>query len=320
MNNDAASLETELDAIRRIDDTEADELLVGAVDLHTHPAPSPFPRRMTILEAAADAAANGFRAVVAKSHHHSMQPDILALGPVGLDMLDIDVFGGVALNSYTGGINPFSVELALSLGGRIVWFPTLSSTAHVSHNAGGGAFPSATIRLRDPLPVSIFDDRGVLTSNTYEVLDLIAEHDAILNCGHLPAEQIDALIPAARVRGVQRIIVSHPHFIVDASAEQTRLWADQGAYIEHCLPFLVTGERSGDLGVFEPYLDAVGIERTIFSSDLGQPGNPLPLTAYRVLVRALLDAGYSGNDIARMIATNPGVLLYRNDETASSRS
>ena len=65
-------------------DEEADSLLVGAVDLHQHPGPSPFPRRMSILDAARDARDAGFRAIVAKSHHHSMVTDILALRSAGL--------------------------------------------------------------------------------------------------------------------------------------------------------------------------------------------------------------------------------------------
>ncbi len=67
------------DTDRKVPDDEADRLLVGAVDLHQHPGPSPFPRRMSILDAARDASSAGFRAIVAKSHHHSMVTDILAL-------------------------------------------------------------------------------------------------------------------------------------------------------------------------------------------------------------------------------------------------
>ncbi|BCB75700.1 hypothetical protein Pflav_021100 [Phytohabitans flavus] len=36
-------LDPELDAGREVPDEEVDRLLVGAVDLHQHPGPSPFP-------------------------------------------------------------------------------------------------------------------------------------------------------------------------------------------------------------------------------------------------------------------------------------
>jgi len=41
-----------------------DRLLDGAVDLHVHPYPSPFPRRMDAAEAAQRAADAGMRAIV----------------------------------------------------------------------------------------------------------------------------------------------------------------------------------------------------------------------------------------------------------------
>ena len=105
---DPALLDPDLDGDRHRPDEQADALLVGAVDLHQHPGPSPFPRRMGIMDAARDAAGAGFRAIVAKSHHHSMVTDILALGPAGLDDLPVEVRGGIALNRTVGGLNPYA--------------------------------------------------------------------------------------------------------------------------------------------------------------------------------------------------------------------
>jgi hypothetical protein len=261
------------------------------------------------LDAARDASAAGFRAIVVKSHHHSMQPEVLALGPLGLEQLPIKVFGGVALNRTVGGLNPYAVELALRLGGRIVWFPTLSSPAHVAHQAEGGGFPVSGIQLRDHEALSILDPQGKVKPVVHDIIDLIIQEQAILNCGHLPAAEVDVLVPAAVAAGVERIVVSHPHFIVNADAERAAGWARQGAYIEHCLAFLVSSAAPGDLSDFAPYLKAVGVQGTIFSSDLGQKTNPLPLTGYRRLVRLLLDAGYTPEEVTTMISTNPGNLL-----------
>lgn len=112
--------------------TAIDELLHGAIDLHTHSGPSPMPRRITHVEAARQASEAGFRAILVKCHYHSTVTDVLAMAPE-LDGLDTQVFGGVALNSVTGGLNPHAVDLALRLGGKIVWFPTISSAAHLAH-------------------------------------------------------------------------------------------------------------------------------------------------------------------------------------------
>ena len=103
---------------------EVAEVLRGAVDLHTHPGPSPLAPRLGILAAAREAAAAGYAAIAVKSHHHSMTTDVLALREAGLDDLGVAVHSGIALNAYVGGINPDAVELCLALGGRIIWFPT----------------------------------------------------------------------------------------------------------------------------------------------------------------------------------------------------
>ena len=64
-----------------------------------------------------------------------------------LSGLSTEVYGGIALNQWVGGINPYAVELCLRMGGRCVWFPTVSSSAHIDHHNSGGGFPSPTIPL-----------------------------------------------------------------------------------------------------------------------------------------------------------------------------
>jgi hypothetical protein len=303
----------ELDADRFQADAEVDELLTGGVDLHTHPGPSPFPRRMSILDAATDAATVGFRALVAKSHHHSMQTDILALEGAGLKEVPVKVFGGVALNNTVGGLNPYAVELALRMGGRVVWFPTIASPAHLEfhqHNHNSG-FPVSGIPLRDNEPISVVGDDGKLTATVHDILDVIVQENAIMNCGHLPADQIDVLIQGAVAAGVERMVVSHPDFIVGAEPSRFKEWSAQGVHVEHCLAMVVGRSATMDpIEKITPYHQAAGTSRTIFSSDLGQKGNPLPITAYRRMVRKLVDAGFADADIKAMTGGNAGQLLF----------
>ena len=300
-----------LDADRQRPDPEVDELLVGAVDLHTHPGPSPFPRRMSILDAATDAATVGFRAIVAKSHHHSMQTDILALESAGLLDVPVKVFGGVALNRTVGGLNPYAVELALRMGGKVVWFPTISSRAHIDFHAHHhSGFPTSGVSLRDNEPISVLDDSGGLVPEARDIIDVIAGESAVLNCGHLPADEIDVLVPAAFAGGVRRVVISHPDFVVGASPERIADWCRQGAYVEHCLAMLVgRSATEPPMARIADFYRAAGPERTIFSSDLGQAGNPLPVTAYRRMVRILLDNGVAPAAVKAMTGGNAAQLL-----------
>lgn len=300
-----------LDADRLQPDDEADALLVGGVDLHTHPAPSPFPRRMSIMDAALDAASVGFRAIVAKSHHQSMQTDILALESVGLKDVPVEVYGGIALNRTVGGLNAYAVELALRMGGKVVWFPTISSQAHIDlHSGHDTGFPTAGIQLRDHEPISVLDETGKLNAATRDVLDVIAAEEAILNCGHLPAAEIDVLIPGAFTAGVTRIVISHPDFVLDAAPTLVADWCRQGAFVEHCLA-MVANPKPGEevLDRIGDYYRATGPGSTILSSDLGQAGNCLPITAYRRMARGLLDLEVTPDDIRAMVGGNAAQLL-----------
>ncbi len=305
-------LDPELDGDRNNPDPQADALIVGSVDLHQHPGPSPFPRRMNILDAARDAAGAGFRAIVAKSHHHSMVTDILALGPAGLDDLPVAVRGGVALNDQVGGLNPYAVEMALRMGGRVVWFPTLSSTTHIEHHRHHDTgFPTSTVQLRANTAITILGDDGEVLPEVREILSVIAAENAVLTCGHLGVRETTALIAAARREGVERILVNHPCVVVEASSEQVGEWARQGVHIEHCLVmYFGRPDRRRDLGELLAFIKAAGPELTVLSSDSGQKNNPLPVTLFRRGARGLLDAGLPEDDIRRMLGGNAAGLLF----------
>ena len=87
----------------------------GAIDLHIHTHPCLFPRIGDDRAIVAAAAAAGMRGVMLKCHHES---SVSRAYLVNAEFPDIDVFGGIVLNSYVGGINPAAVEAALRLGGK----------------------------------------------------------------------------------------------------------------------------------------------------------------------------------------------------------
>ncbi|MGO4692590.1 DUF6282 family protein [Glaciibacter sp. 2TAF33] len=296
-----------------IDDTEVAELLVGAVDLHVHPSPSPFPRRLSIAEAAWQAHEAGFRAILTKSHHHSMVTDIRAVSEA-LGGLPIPVVSGVALNNYVGGLNPYAAELALAQGGKIVWFPTISSHAHIDvHEAEGEnlKFPTNNLGLRHTTEINILDAEGALKPEVLDILEVIKTHDAIMSCGHLDPDQIDVLVPQASSMGIERILVNHPNFVIQAEPERVRRWVELGARIEHsiCQYDDRTSFYQWGLDVLITYIKAAGIDNTLLGSDLGQANNPYPVDAYARITRGLLDAGLPKADVQKLINDNPAALL-----------
>jgi uncharacterized protein DUF6282 len=291
-------------------------VLKGGIDLHVHPAPSPLPRRIDAVEAAQAAESIGMRAIVVKSHHHSTVTDVLALGR-DLNGLPVRVFGGIALNSAVGGLNPHAVDLALKLGGRIVWFPTIGSPQHIAHHAAHPdlKFPKLAVHVREERPVDVLDESGVLREEVHDIIGLIKEHDAILASGHMAPDRILAVFEAAHAAGVSKLLVNHPNFVVEATHEQGRRFVELGAVIEHSL--CMYDDRSSfynwDIDVLLGWISAVGADRSTLGSDLGQMKNPLPSEAFTNIVGQLLDAGLSEADLEAMVRRNPARLLDMSD-------
>lgn len=76
----------------------------------------------------------------------------------------------------------------------MVFMPTAYAANHIRSNHRGGKL-ATNIQLRRPIALSVVDDRGDLHETVKEILDIIAEHDAILSSGHLHVSEIWTLFP-----------------------------------------------------------------------------------------------------------------------------
>jgi hypothetical protein len=290
-----------------------DRLLDGAVDLHVHPYPSPFPRRMDATEAAQRAADAGMRAIVVKSHHHDTSTDVAALKAHGIDASGIDVFGGIALNTQVGGLNPHAVNMSLAMGGKVVWFPTIASPKHIEHHREHPAlkFPTLAVDLIPEVPIDVFGDDGALRPEVHEILKMIAEADAVLASGHMPAQSIIAVFAAAKEHGVRRMIVNHPNFVIEATKDEVKQLAGLGALIEHslCMYDEDSSFYNWAIDTLVDWINWVGAERSSLGSDLGQAGNPFPADSFRKICSRLLESGMPEREVRMLVADNPAKLL-----------
>jgi hypothetical protein len=291
-----------------------ERLLDGAVDMHVHPYPSPFPRRMDAAEAAQRAADAGMRAIVVKSHHHDTAMDVAALREHGIASSGIDVFGGIALNTQVGGLNPHAVNLCLAMGGKVVWFPTIASPKHIEHHREHPQlkFPSLAVDLIPEEPIDVFaNGDGTLRPEVHEILTMIADADAVLASGHMPAQSIIAVFEAAKEHGVRRMIVNHPNFVIEASKDEVKKLADLGALIEHslCMYDEESSFHNWQIDTLVDWIRWVGPERSSLGSDLGQAGNPFPADSFRKICSRLLEAGMTEREVRMLVADNPARLL-----------
>lgn len=298
---------------------EVADLLVGAVDLHCHSGPAAMPRILDHHEALMDCAAARFRALVYKDHFYLGTPHALLLEKL-FPETGVRLFSGIALNNASGGINPHAVDHAAKIGAKIVWMPTLSADNHIKQITGQAkTFPKTSQKMLDPIPLSALDANGKLTDATKQVLDLIAEADIILAGGHLPASELLIVFEEAGRRGVKKMIVNHPTYIVGATDDDIRELVKLGVYMEHSICMFVEG-RSKKYGPdkLAHLIEVAGVDRTLLCSDLGLVGSPRPVDGYREIVKTLLDLQMPAADIRKLISSNAAALLNLDEAPAKA--
>ncbi|TXH33400.1 MAG: hypothetical protein E6Q98_21995 [Rhodospirillaceae bacterium] len=290
-----------------------DRLLVGAVDLHCHSGPSVMKRSLDHIEAMRDASAAGLKAVLVKDHYYSAVPVTQMLNRHFSD-LGVFMMGGIPLNNSTGGINPHAVDHGIKLGAKIVWMPTFHAHNHIAHQTKakpGEEFPPKNTTSLAPEPVLFLDSARRPTDQLKLVLDLIAKHDLVLSAGHIHVSEIWPLFDEARVRGVKRLLVNHPSYLIDASHADIRQLAEMGAYLEHslCMWFGGPGDKLYGPEELKALIEAGTIDRTILGSDLGQAWNCSPVDGFRQTIAMLIDLGYSEPEIRRLTSGNACALM-----------
>jgi Family of unknown function (DUF6282) len=294
-------------------DSRADEvsaLLVGAIDLHCHSGPAAMPRVLDHHDALMDCAAAGFRALLYKDHYYLGVAQAVILEKLFPDT-GVRLFSGLALNNASGGINPHAVDHAAAIGAKIVWMPTLSAENHIAQASGQAkSFPKTKRRMLDPVPLSALDATGAVSDATKQCLDIIADADIILAGGHLPARELHLLFDEARRRGVRKMLVNHPTYVVGCTDEDIRQLAAAGVYMEHSICMFAEGKaKKFSADDLAHLIEIAGVARTILSSDLGLLDNPRPVEGFRQIVRMLLDLQFSAADIRRLVGTNAAELL-----------
>ncbi|MFN0123755.1 MAG: DUF6282 family protein [Blastocatellia bacterium] len=294
--------------------SEAWEAIQGAYDLQIHVAPDVIERRIDDVDLAHEFLARGLKGFVLKSHYI---PTAERAQVVTKCVPGIAAYGAIALNHSVGGLNPVAVDIAGRSGNTIVWMPTVDAANETAGRLDGGSekLPFwakiqreiAAAGITRP-PMTVLDAEGNISAETKQCLELIAKHDMILATGHLGRHEIFPLVKEARALGVNRVIITHAEFpSQNLSGQEQADLADLGAIIEHCFTTYHTNKAPWE-AVFAN-IRAVGVERTMLATDLGQKTNPPVAEGFAAFAQKLLDAGFTAAEINRMAATIPAGLI-----------
>jgi hypothetical protein len=290
------------------------ELVRGAYDLHVHIWPDVVERRIDDIGLARRFAELGLAGFVLKSHYNSTAERAAVVREA---VPGVEVLGAIVLNRAVGGVNPVAVEIAAREGARKVWLPTVDSENERAHLAAAG--PDAKLPVWSKLefelrekgigadPVPVLDGAGRVLPETRDVLAVAAEHAMVLSTGHISATDALTVVNAALAEGVANVVVTHPDYPGQAISidDQVEL-ARKGGMIERCFTTPYTGKCS-----WEQWIEgtrAVGPERTLLSSDLGQVKNPPVEDGLPLMAAKLLEAGFSEAEVRTMAVVNTRLL------------
>jgi Family of unknown function (DUF6282) len=292
----------------------ARELVRGGYDVHIHIAPDVVERRISDVQLAQRFLDRGLAGFGLKSHYTSTAERARVVSEA---VPGIDVLGAITMNRAVGGLNPVAVEIAAREGARIVWFPTVSSENEQHEVLAAdpdGKVPvwvRFELELREhgvvPAPVPVVDGGGALLPEAHEVLAVIARHDLVLATGHLSRDEIFVLVDAAVEAGVRRIVVTHPEFPSQRiPIEDQCALAERGALMERAFTTPYTGKCSWEQ-VFAA-TRAVGAERTVWATDLGQVFNPPVEDGLALMADRFLEAGFDEEEVRTMAVANTRLL------------
>jgi hypothetical protein len=181
--------------------------------------------------------------------------------------------------------------------GRIVWMPTFDAENQVRFS-------------REQRPFVPVSRGGELLPDVRQVIGLIAKHGLVLATGHSSPQEVLLLLQEARRQGVQRMVVTHAmNAPVQMTVPQMQEAAKLGAYIEFVGGSLATSDADARVSRFADAIRAIGPASCIVSSDLGQPGNALPVDGFGQFLSALRTKGLSSAEVNRLSKENPARLL-----------
>lgn len=287
--------------------------LENACDLHIHTAPDVFPRYLTDVEAAQLARDHGMAAIMLKCHVESTVSRAIHTEQ---QVRGIRVFGGIVLNWYVGGINVTAVETALKAGAKQIWMPTTHSEFHrVTFGSVGtyglNSMDASEEQREIQRGITVVDEDGKLIPTMIQIIDLVTQYDAILGTVHLsPAEIMEILKYTSKKK--TKVLITHPFFTLpNLSLEQLHQMTRMGAIAEVVAVtfFNFPTDHHPTVHRIKEAMDAIGPDKFILSSDAGQPFNPNPVEAIRVVAESLIELGVSKHDLQKIMVENPHHLL-----------
>ena len=297
-----------------------DPSLVGAIDVHQHldpdaPGAGGQIRALDGFDAAILAKQRGMRGVVFKTHQDPTSAAVAYLVRKHV-VPGFEMFGRMALNFSTGGINLAAVEHFSQIKGgwgRIVEMPTRDSCGNGPPNMDpqnlaqnrpwmllippGSSQCVATAKNGELLP-----EVKYLISVLAKIRTVDSNGRLVLATGHATAEEHLLLAREGRKQGLQ-VLLTHP----PANAPQVAEAVQLGAFMEMNASGIYKTE-AGSKAAAET-VKRIGAEHIIVGTDCGQTVNVYPTDCLVLAARGMRAHGVTQRELDLMYKVNPAKLL-----------
>ena len=216
------------------------------------------------------------------------------------------IFGGIVMDKTTvGGLNPASIKRAVRSYPnemKVVWMPVIDSAGHLERQG----MSKEDARMKG---IYILKN-GKLVPEAQEIVNLAAEYNLIISCGHMTIEEMMVLIDEGVSAGIKWILVDHPCLeSVAASLDDQKEMARKGAFINHAaLQFDVFWNMIPPHEMAR-YIKEVGAEHCTLCTDVGLAFMWNPVEAMRIMIWYLRGCGISQEEIDIMGKRNSARIL-----------
>lgn len=284
-------------------------LLKDAIELHVHSSPSIFPRVQTDWELIEDVKRAKMTGVILKAHEGQTYDRATLLQEKTPSLI---VGGGLVCNLSSGGLSPYTVDMAIRMGAKVIWMPTISAKQHKNYykfHTTGKIFSNNQDTNQNG-GINILGNNDQLITPMNDILTSIAESQVILATGHLSPYEVKILVKEAKKKGIENILIQHVDLgIAKIPLDMQKELVNMGCILEKCYLACSSDFNSISIQEMAESIRVLGASSCVLVTDYGQKHNIPPVQALSEFVEQLLNQGISEEEIKQMIVTNPKRLL-----------
>ncbi len=285
-------------------------IIKQAIDIHVHIGPEIIPRKYTV-ETLVKEESDKIGGMVLKNHFYPTAPFIN-----GVDTKKLQLFAGIVLNNFVGGLNPEAIYSASLLTNKpiMVWLPTVNARNFLEKST----FEIAPEWILDKTfkgrfaknvkPVEITKN-GDVTNECIEVLKMIKKVKAVLATGHISWEESLLVAQQAKTLGIKKIVITHPIYQrINMPVDIQKNLAKNGCFLEQCYSMHAIDRIS--MKKIAQQIKDIGYKSIILSSDVGQTFSESPSKAMFTFGNLLLNEGVKEKEFFTMMVENPKKLFH----------